>query len=245
MRGTLLSILFRIDFIEIYAGAWAEIRARGKTTRTSQLLQLRIRNREIYLMKTILASEFGNNTKMKISQVFVDGFFQWLHFFSKDKEKLIQAFCHMFNLEVFYVAVIDSEIAGIAACTDGKIPTVKLNSNQMKKHLGFFMGTIAYLILKREFETKKYPFKIEKGMGMVEFVATSTKYRGKGVATAILNHIFASTPYTIYALEVADTNTNAINLYEKLGFIEFLRIKQKGSKRSGINHLVYMKYNKK
>ena len=196
-------------------------------------------------MQTILASEFGNNTKIIISHVFVDGFFQWLHYFSKDKEKLIQAFCHMFNLEVFYVAVIDNEIAGIAACTDGIKPTVKLNRKEMKKHLGFFMGTIAYLVLKREFETKKYPFKIEKGMGMVGFVATATKYRGKGVETAILKHIFVSTPYSMYALEVADTNTNAINLYEKLGFIEFLRVKQKDSKRSGINHLVYMKYSKK
>jgi ribosomal protein S18 acetylase RimI-like enzyme len=183
-------------------------------------------------MKTILASEFGNNTKMKISQVLLMDFFNGFIFFSKDKEKLIQAFCHMFNLEVFYVAVIDSEIAGIAACTDGKIPTVKLNSNQMKKHLGFFMGTIAYLILKREFETKKYPFKIEKGMGMVEFVATSTKYRGKGVATAILNHIFASTPYTIYALEVADTNTNAINLYEKLVLLSSYALNKKVAKEA-------------
>lgn len=196
------------------------------------------------IMKIIRASEFGNDAKMKISEIFVDGFYQWLIFFSGDKEKLSKAFQHMFNLEVFYVAVIDDEIAGIAACTDGKVSSVKLEGKELKKHLGFFMGTIAYIILKREFEEKQYPFRIEKGMGMVEFVATSTKYRGQGVATAIMHYIFSVTPYDLYALEVADTNTNAVNLYEKIGFAEFFRVKQKYSKKSGVNNLVYMKYTK-
>ena len=193
-------------------------------------------------MKILCASEFGNDTKMKISKIFVDGFFQWLNFFSKDKDKLTKAFSHMFNLEVFFVAVIDDEIAGIAACTDGKVSSIHLESKELKKHMGFFMGTITYSVLKREFEEKSYPFEIDKGMGMVEFVATSTKFRGQGVATAIMNYIFDSTPYCVYALEVADTNINAVKLYEKLGYTEFLRIKEKHSKQSGINYLVYMKY---
>lgn len=188
-----------------------------------------------------LASEFGNDVKIKISKIFVDGFFQWLHFFSKDKDKLIKAFSHMFNLDVFYIAVIDGEIAGITACTDGKVSSVHLKRQELKKHLGFFMGTITYFILKREFEEKIYPFEITKDMGMVEFVATSIKYRGQGVASAIMKHIFDSTPYDVYALEVADTNTEAVKLYEKLGYSEFLRIKQKHSKQSGVNNLVYMK----
>lgn len=195
-------------------------------------------------MKIIRASEFGNGARTEISEIFVDGFYQWLNFFSADKEKLSKAFQHMFNLEVFYVAVIDGEIAGITACTDGKVPSVQLVNKELKKHLGFFRGTIAYFILKREFEEKQYPFKIEKDMGMVEFVATSTKYRGQGVATAIINYIFSVTTYDSYALEVADTNTNAVNLYKKIGFVEFARVKQKYSKKSGVNNLVYMKYTK-
>lgn len=130
----------------------------------------------------------------------------------------------MFNLEVFYVAVINGEISGIAACTDEKISSVHLVRKELKKHLGFFMGTIAYSVLKIELEEKSYPFEIEKGMSMVEVVATSVKYGGKGVATAIMNCIFDSTPYDIYALEVADMNTNAVKLYEKPGYTEFLRI---------------------
>lgn len=37
---------------------------------------------------------------------------------------------------------------------------------------------------------------------MVEFVATSTKFRGQGVASAIMKHILDSTPYDVHALGV-------------------------------------------
>ncbi len=197
-------------------------------------------------MKIIRANESGNHTNAaaEISTIFVEGFYQWLHFFSKDKDKLIRAFAHMFQLDTFYTAVIDGELAGITACTDGRQPVVVLKKKVLRKHLGIIMGSITYYVLRREFELKKYPFAIGKEMGMIEFVATSPKYRGQGVASAVISHIIESTPYREYALEVADTNVNAVKLYEKLGFREFMRVEQKNSKQSGINHLVYMKYGK-
>lgn len=196
-------------------------------------------------MNVVRANELGNRAKDKMSDIFVDGFYQWLKFFSKDKRRLTKAFSHMFNLDVFYIAVIDDEIAGMAACTDGKAPSVRLDSKELKKHLGLVKGSITYFVLKREFEDRSYPFEIAEGMGMVEFVATSENHRSKGVATAIIKEIIKSTPHTEYVLEVADTNTTAVKLYEKLGFSEFMRVKQKHSERSGVNHLVYMKYIKR
>lgn len=193
-------------------------------------------------MKVIIANELNEDIKMEMSKIFVDGFYQWLHFFSKDKGKLTRAFRHMFNLDVFYVAVIDGEVAGLAACTDSRIPSVRLVKKEFKKHLGWIVGTIAYSVLRREFEEKKYPFEITKGMGTVEFVATSAEYRGKGVASSIISNIFEATPYNEYVLEVADTNEKAVRLYEKLGFFEFMRVKMKQSKQSGINNLLYLKY---
>ena len=74
----------------------------------------------------------------------------------------------------------------------------------------------------------------------IEFVGTAINHRSKGVASSIMKYIFDNTEYIKYVLEVADTNYNAIRLYEKLGFKEFLRIKQKHSKHSGVNYLVYM-----
>lgn len=43
---------------------------------------------------------------------------------------------------------------------------------------------------------------------------------------------------------LADTNTTAVKLYEKLGFAEFQRVEMKYKKQSGVNYLVYMRYPK-
>lgn len=190
------------------------------------------------------AGEIGESARKKISDIFVGGFIQWLQYFSRDAEKLSRALAHMFILEAFYVAVVEGGLAGIAACTDGKTPPVRLQSSELRRHLGFIKGSIAGLVLKRELENHPYPFSIEPSTGSVEFVATDANYRGKGVASTIIRHIISYTSYDAYVLEVADINTPAILLYEKLGFKEFLRVPHKYSKQSGINHLIYMKYEK-
>lgn len=190
------------------------------------------------------ASELGESARKKVSDIFVGGFFQWLRYFSKDQQKLSRALAHMFRLEAFYAAVDGGEILGIAACTDGKTSSVRIRTGELRRHLGFIMGSFAGLQLKRELENHSYPFPIEPGTGSIEFVATDPKHLGQGVASAILRQIFSDTPYCAYVLEVADTNTPAVRLYKKLGFREFLRIPHKYSKQSGINALIYMKYEK-
>ncbi|TYR81895.1 GNAT family N-acetyltransferase [Priestia megaterium] len=188
------------------------------------------------------ASELGENSKKKISEIFVDGFGQHFTFFSKNNKKLIDAFEHMFVMDVFYAAIIDGEITSITACTNGKGSSVYLNKKELRKHLGFYKGTLAYMFLKPEFQ--KPPIETGDEIASVEFVATASKFRGKGAATAIMNHLFSLPQYNEYVLEVADTNTSAVKSYEKLGYKEFKRVKQKHSKRSGVNDLVYMKYRK-
>lgn len=190
------------------------------------------------------ASELGGDIRKKISDIFVEGFIQWLKIFSREPEKLSRAFAHMFLLDSFYVAVIDGEPAGIAACTDGKTPCVRLRPGELRRHLGLIKGSAAAAVLKREFENHPYPFPVKPGWGSVEFVATAGKHRGKGAASAVIRHIAAQTPYSAYILEVADTNGPAVRLYEGLGFREFLRVPRKHSKQSGVNDLVYMKYEK-
>jgi ribosomal protein S18 acetylase RimI-like enzyme len=76
-------------------------------------------------------------------------------------------------------------------------------------------------------------------MGSIEFVATSPDFRRQGAGFALLSYIMEETPYETYVLEVADTNTNAIGLYEKLGFREMKRIK--APRGSGVNFFIYMR----
>lgn len=190
----------------------------------------------------IPAAEAGQDINRKLSEVFVDGFGHWLKYFSDDMDTLIAAFEHMFLPKAFFVALADGEVVGIAACTNGKDPSIRLNKKELCKHLGYIRGTLAFTMLRRELQDHPYPFPLDKDTGSIEFVATASKYRGEGVAFELIRHIFLDAAYNAYVLEVADTNGNAVKLYEKLGFTEIHRVKQKHPKQSGINFLVYMKY---
>ena len=146
----------------------------------------------------------------------------------------------MFNLDAFYIAIIDERVAGFASISNNRVKNISLNRKQLQQHLGFFMGFFAYKVLRKEFEDKKYPFTITSDMQPIEFVATSSNHQRCGVASKIIQYIFEHDPHTSFVLEVADTNSKAVALYKKLGFEEITRIKMKNSKQSGVDNLLYM-----
>lgn len=186
------------------------------------------------------AGDLGESYRTRISEVYVDGFGEHLEYFSKDRRKLADAFAHMLVLELFYVALADGEPAGIAACTNGVELCVRHDRTQLRQHLGFVRGTIADVVFKREFQ-KPWEQSTD-GLVSIEFVATASAHRGQGAATALLNHLLALPDYNEYVLEdIADTNTPALKLYEKLGFREYERKNVKHTKRTGINAYVSMR----
>ncbi|SES46317.1 N-acetyltransferase [Psychrobacillus sp. OK032] len=194
----------------------------------------------------VKADEVDLDVRTQMSETFADGFTQWLIFFSKDKNVIAKAFAHMFILDQFYVAMANGEIAGVTACTDGKNRSVRLNKKELRKHLGFFKGSMAGIFLKKEFEAPYENF--PPNTGSVEFVGTASKFRGQGVASQIIQHIIENTPYNDYVIEeVADTNTPAMRLYKKLGFEEYKRkpIAKKIAKKIGINNFLSLKYVKR
>lgn len=194
-------------------------------------------------MEVICAGEVSSNhIRNEISSIFVDGFYEWIKFFSKDKDVLKKAFAHMFNLDAFYITIIDERVAGFASISNDRVKNISLNRKQLQQHLGFFMGFFAYKVLRKEFEDKKYPFTITSDMQPIEFVATSSNHQRCGVASKIIQYIFEHDPHTSFVLEVADTNSKAVALYKKLGFKEITRIKMKNSKQSGVDNLLYMEY---
>jgi ribosomal protein S18 acetylase RimI-like enzyme len=182
-----------------------------------------------------------NEMKPQISRVFVDGFYQWLRYFSKDKAKMTRTLAHIFNTDCFFIAIENGAVTGITACAAKEERCVRLERREFTKHLGFIRGSIAYATLHKEFEVKAYPIPIGEKTGAIEFVAVASEHRGKGVAAELIGHIFAVTDFRAYILEVADTNTAAVNLYKRLGFADILRVPQTHAKQSGINKLVYMK----
>lgn len=181
-----------------------------------------------------------------MAAIFGDGFTQWLGFFSKTPAVIARAFAHMFVLDQFYVALTDSgEIAGMIACTDCHTLSVRLDSKELRQHLGWYRGTLAGLFLKKEFMS---PFQNPPpNAGSIEYVGVSAGHRGNGVASKIFYHILENTQYSEYVItEVADTNTPAMNLYRKMGFVED-RVKPLQPKRAakiGINQFISLKYRK-
>ena len=202
-------------------------------------------SKKLHAVTIIRADNAEINVRPQIAKIFAEGFTQWLVFFSKDQNIIAKAFAHMFILDQYYVAIVDNKVAGMVACTDCIKASVKLDKKELRKHFGFFKGSIASIVLKKEFESlfKNPPLET----GSIEFVGTAEAFRGQGIASQIIQYIIENTPYNEYIInEVADTNVPAMNLYKKLGFEEYKRIPipPKRAKKIGINNFVALKRKK-
>lgn len=175
-------------------------------------------------------------------EMFVEGFYKWLKIFSKDKNKLKNAFKHIFELEHFYLAKIDGVYAGMAAVSDQLTEVVKLQKKELTKHLGFIVGRIAHYFLKKEFAVVEKPSK--PLMPEISFVSVLKSQQRKGIAFKLIDELIKNTPYNRYTLEVASSNYQAIALYEKLGFNHYSKHPVKNSKQAGFDYYIYMVYQK-
>lgn len=178
-----------------------------------------------------------------IAQIFGEGFSKWLKYFSTNPNTIAKAFKHSFALDQFYVAIINNEIAGMVVCTDCKTLSLRLDKKELRKYFGFYKGTIAGIVLKREFESPmENP---PENTGSIEYVGTATKYQGMGVAASIIEYILFNTSFQDYIIaEVADTNIPAMKLYEKIGFSPYKKksLSPKQAKKIGINKFVSFIY---
>ena len=187
----------------------------------------------------IRGDKMNNNPQEQMGEIFANGYYEWLKYFSKDKSKLAKAFAHIFILEYFYFAMDGDEVLAFTACTNGKEPSITLDKRILTKELGIIRGAIVYRILCKNLLGHGYPFDIFPETGSIEFVATKEKHRGKGIAKGLIAFIMEQTTYNEYVLEVASSNTSAIKLYDKLGFKEFKKVP--APKKSGFDYYVYMK----
>ncbi len=192
------------------------------------------------MIEIVPARELGEGFRRPITEVFVDAFGQDFAYFSKDPRRLADAFEHMLVLDVFHVALLDGEPAGIAACTDGRQQSAVPQGRHLRRHLGLVKGAIGAVALKREF-SGGVPG-LADDAASIEFVGTASRFQGKGVATALITHLLALPQYREYVLEsVSDINTAALKLYEKLGFVEYKRVAVNHTKRTGISYYVSLK----
>lgn len=189
-------------------------------------------------MEYIKASELQFDPRPQMSDMFTEGFYVWLKYFSKDKNKLKAAFAHIFKPECFYLAVDNGEIAAMAACVANSTKPVAFDKKTLIKNLGIFRGRFAHYMLTKQLINSTYPIEMTSQSKAIEFVVTSPKHQGKRLGQNLLTFIMNAKVPAEYVLEVADNNAPAVHLYKKLGFVEVKRVA--AHKKSGFDYLLYM-----
>lgn len=190
-------------------------------------------------MEVIRADELDNPGPV-LASMFVEGFGQHLQYFSKDPKRLAAAFEHMFLPDHFFVAVEDGVVIAMAGIASGNELALKLDATQLRRGLGLFKGTIAAIMLGREWN-RGYPIPVGDEWGSIQFVASAAGQRRRGGARAVLDHLIAQSGYTTFILEVGDLNAPAVALYESLGFTETARLPDPDAKYSGYNYRLYLR----
>ncbi|GHC81862.1 hypothetical protein GCM10007079_22300 [Nocardiopsis terrae] len=195
---------------------------------------------ETVMIEVRRGDELGEEYRHGIAEVFVDGFGEDLAYFAKDPERLVTAIEHMLVLERFHVALIDGRPAALASLTEGGQEAIDHDARTLREHLGLARGTIADRVFRRHFQGNgPAP---QAGRAEIGFVASSRRFRGRGAAKAVLNHILDLPGYDEYTLEdVKDDNEAALGLYERLGFREYRRRRVNHTRWSGFHAYVSMK----
>jgi ribosomal protein S18 acetylase RimI-like enzyme len=190
-----------------------------------------------YNIKVIPMREAERDVSREVANVFVDGYEKDLAFLSNNREKLMEAFQKMICPDVFFFATLEGEVVGILACSNNQKRGMTIDKTILRNVFGYVKGSIAYHFMKDEFNKK---LSYQDDTGYIECVATTSKTRGKGVSTSLMNYVLENENYHRYVLEVVDTNEIAYQLYKKLGFTEFERKKENFSKVKGFKYRVYM-----
>ena len=193
------------------------------------------------LIEVVQASVLGEARRTEIAEIFVDGYREDFSRLSRDQARLVRAFAHMLRMERFHVGLLDGTPAGITSLTNGRQLGTEHDPREFRRYLGLVRGTIASRTLGREFE-RLMPAELRDDTVSIEFVATAERFRGRGVALAILRHFLQLPAYRSSLIEeVADTNEAALRLYRKHGFTEYRRQPVRHTWISGIHAYVSLR----
>ncbi|WP_212761554.1 GNAT family N-acetyltransferase [Nocardia uniformis] len=187
--------------------------------------------------------QLGESYRRQITGVLVRGFAEDFAFFSTDPEQLTAAFEHMLLMQRFVVALVDGEPAAIASVTSGDQECFAPRLSEFRRHPGFRHGTISYLVVRSQFLGA--PDEARDGLAEIAFVATAPAYQGRGVGTALMEHLVALPGYDEFVLrDIKDTNAPALGLYRKFGFTEYRRRPVRFARRAGFNHYLSLRLGK-
>lgn len=175
-------------------------------------------------IKIVPLKDISENIDSRLAEIFIDGYYNDMKFFSRDRTKLEKAVTGSFNKNCYHIAFYEDEIAGIIACSNGNERAMTLKKEQFQKSVGRFKTFIGYGFVKKEL---CLPKDMSSDVGYIECVATHSDFRGKGIATEMTKYIINNLDYREFILDVVLNNTVAYNIYKKIGFVESDRTKDR------------------
>lgn len=155
--------------------------------------------------------------KLETIEIFIDGFGHLMKF-TKDRNILKSLFLQGLDPFLIYVLIENETVIGLLGLGTNKMRPVKLNIDTCKEFFGNLRGAIICKQANAIFQSKT----VKRDTDLyIDVLATSKQFRGKGVATRLLQYSFDLQGYRNYYLEVFSKNTNAKRLYDKMGFVEY------------------------
>lgn len=167
-----------------------------------------------YTMKKL--SDLNEEQIEQATKVFVDCFYEALtSFISKDKEKLYELFKSALVRDMVYICLNGDEIAGFLGLSNNKTGPVKSDVEVCQKLFGEGQGKTVCKYLGVTLEKIHVSGDDE---AHIDFVAPGKNHQSEAVAAGLVNYLFENSPYKRFLIDVFSKNTEAISVYEKLGF---------------------------
>ncbi|MGG7177676.1 GNAT family N-acetyltransferase [Clostridium paraputrificum] len=183
--------------------------------------------------------ELEGDHRQAISQLYVEAFQNKMTIMSRDVEILARIFKDSFIPSMYYVCLDGDKIIGIIACSNSKQRANSFEKDVLIKEFGYIRGRI-YIAMINSFLTT--PNARTEDEGYIESLATHPDYRGKGIATALLDHAHNKSGYNKYILDVIHGNEGAKALYERIGYNTYKTEKGIFLKLLNIKELYYMEF---
>ena len=160
-------------------------------------------------------SELEEEQVYQATSICIDGLYNVFSMLSKDKVILREIFKDSFQYDMNYACLYEGEIAGFIGIGNSSIrPASDMKLETFEKYLGKNAGMI-HKFTEPAFSKIRVD---SDNVVEIEFLVTSPHFRGKGIATKLIEFVCDMPEYDYCVLDVYSKNPNAIRLYEKLGF---------------------------
>lgn len=182
-------------------------------------------------------SDLNDEYKEKSIELFIDGFGH-LFSFIKDRNEMKKLFLSSMDFSMTYVALCDNYVAGFIGISNNIKRPVSFDIKDFKQLFGNFLGPI---ILGPIRSTKEKPAVHGDKDLYIDYLTTDKNYRGKGIATKLIDFVCKELDYHQCFIEVLSKNIIAKKLYEHLGFVEYKRKYNPSTIIQGLGNLINLK----